>query len=68
MKGRGCDGVDVEMGGVFIGGLSGGERKRAGIACEMLCSPPLLFLDVSPAASARLNAQLNVAFVLKLNR
>ena len=35
------------MGSLFVGGLSGGERKRAGIACEMLSSPPLFFLDVS---------------------
>ncbi|MBD0282628.1 MAG: FHA domain-containing protein [Thermoleophilaceae bacterium] len=48
--GEAVDGAVAELaleehGGTLIGSLSGGQRKRTGVACEVLGRPGLLFLD-----------------------
>ncbi|KAK2142869.1 hypothetical protein LSH36_903g00013 [Paralvinella palmiformis] len=41
------DCANTAMGGMFMSGLSGGERKRASIASELVTNPMLLMLDVA---------------------
>ena len=34
------------IGDFFVKGLSGGEKKRTSIACELLVDPDILMIDV----------------------
>lgn len=36
---------DSKVGGQFVRGISGGERKRVSIGCELITDPSLIFLD-----------------------
>ena len=37
--------ADTLIGGAFLKGISGGERKRTSIGVELITDPALLFLD-----------------------
>ena len=37
--------ADTIVGNVKVRGISGGEKKRLSIACEMIDSPKIIFLD-----------------------
>ena len=41
------------IGNFFVRGISGGQRKRVGIGCELVVSPTLLFLDEARALTHR---------------
>lgn len=43
MRLRRCQ--NTMVGGTFIKGISGGERKRTSIGFELICEPKVIFLD-----------------------
>lgn len=51
------------IGGSFVRGVSGGERKRVCIGCEIIINPSLLFLD-EPTSGLDSTTALRIVQVL----
>jgi len=60
------------IGGQFVKGVSGGERKRTSIGFEMVTMPKVLFLDEPTSGLDSFTAYLVInmlkKFAVKLNR
>lgn len=52
------------VGGLFMKGLSGGERKRTSIGYEMITNPKLLMLD-EPTSGLDSNTAMQIVNLLK---
>ena len=57
---------ETRVGGVFVPGVSGGERKRTSIGYELLVDPSLLFLD-EPTSGLDSSTALKLLQVLQKN-
>ncbi|KAJ8629154.1 hypothetical protein MRB53_022477 [Persea americana] len=57
---------DIIIGGQFVRGVSGGERKRVSIGQEMLINPGMLFLDEPTSGLDSTTAQQIVSLLLEL--
>jgi len=55
---------NTPCGGMFIDGLSGGERKRVSIGCELVTLPKLIILD-EPTSGLDSESALNIMKYLK---
>jgi len=58
--------VDTIVGNEKVRGISGGERKRLSIACEMISSPPVIFMDEPTSGLDSYQAAQVVHFLRKL--
>ena len=59
---------DSVIGSDFNRGISGGEKRRVSIACEMVTSPSILFLDEPTSGLDAYNARNVVDCLVKLSR
>jgi ABC-type multidrug transport system ATPase subunit len=60
----GC--ADTLIGGEMVKGISGGQRKRTAVGCELICKPRLLFLDEPTSGLDSHNAFLLVKLLRKV--
>lgn len=58
--------ANTKVGSAKIRGISGGERKRLSIACEMISPPPVIFLDEPTSGLDSYQAEQVVATMKKL--
>lgn len=59
---------DRVIGSDFQRGISGGEKRRVSIACEMVTSPSMLFLDEPTSGLDAYNARNVIDCLVKLSR
>ncbi|KAK6462793.1 hypothetical protein DFJ63DRAFT_176107 [Scheffersomyces coipomensis] len=59
---------DREIGSDFKRGISGGEKRRVSIACELVTSPSILFLDEPTSGLDAFNAKNVIESLVKLSR
>ncbi|KAG7661595.1 ADP1 [[Candida] subhashii] len=59
---------DLVIGSDFKRGISGGEKRRVSIACELVTSPSILFLDEPTSGLDSYNARNVIDCLVKLSR